>query len=275
MKKIIFTLLIQASVLALFSQTKTDSLLLKYSYPVYTDGTSPTGAKKWATGTGFFFKAKSGRTFLISARHVLTSWSPIFRERQTGVDNVYIKIREGKEPCFLGRPLANQKMDSFAISTSTDVWAIQIDVPEPSEINFINDILDSSLRLRHTNRVKSWGYPGDPTYRLDCILGPTSRYSEGMLQGLLALREAMRNTKPFDRYSEEELYQFILELNETYNAVSFHALHGTSGSPVFGQILANDQPAKYWLVGIVSADFGIGSLMLNQKTLYDFLEQLK
>ncbi len=211
--------------------THTFAELKKYSYQIYGFKATPVAGGMIQLhsggGTGFFIKM-NGKTFLVSAKHVLTRWdADSLRKKIDYPDTLKIRI-----PSILGDtidyPISFKKINDTitggAFYEEPDVYAIEFPSAGNYKINSIESFFDTCI-LNSRDTISFYGYPAinEPLNSIDAL----ERYRSRALTlsiGFYASKTTFPYTLMDQRYD-----------NFDYGLLRTDALdrRGCSGSPLF------------------------------------------
>ena len=205
--------------------------LKKYSYPIYgfkaTPGAGGMMQLHSGGGTGFFVKM-NGRTFLVSAKHVLTRWDgDSLRKKIDYPDTLKIRIPDISGDT-IDYPISFKKINDTitggAFFEEADIYAIEFPSASNYKINSIESFLDT-CNLNSRDTISFYGYPAiiEPLNSIDAL----ERFRNRALTlsiGFYALKSTFPFTIVDQRYDN---FDYGLLRTDAFDK------RGCSGSPLF------------------------------------------
>lgn len=204
--------------------------LKQYSYLIYGFKATPEGGMihlQSGGGTGFFIRM-GGRTFLVSAKHVLTRWrADSLRKIIDYPDTLRVRI-----PNLMGDtvdyPISftkiNDTISGEADYKEPDVYAVEFPSAANYKINSIESFIDTCI-FKEVDTIAFYGYPGtnEPLNNIQAL----ERY------------RSRRPTLSIGFYTPKTTFPFTL-VDQRYDNFDYGVLttdtlykQGCSGSPLF------------------------------------------
>ena len=227
------------STLAL-AQTNVMDTLQKYSYYVFGNKESPDGlSMQTVEGTCFFVKA-GNKTFLVSAKHVITSWSTSDASKpDLYPDTLFVRFPVADTDSFIDYPIDIRIIKAHVQGSyyynEPDIFVMEFPETDKIQINTIEDIkLDDPPKGLLASAVV-YGFP--PQINNKIKIG--------------AYLEARLFSSPYENITYRDNKRNV-PVSDTINYLikcTTDVQGGYSGAPVF---LKNDGSERWYFAGIVS-----------------------
>ena len=227
------------STLALAQMNVMDTLQ-KYSYYVFGNKELPDGlSMQTVEGTCFFVKA-GDKTFLVSAKHVMTSWSTSDASKpDLYPDTLFVRFPLSDTGRFIDYPIDIRNIKAHAEGSyyynEPDIFVMEFPETDKIQINAIDEIMpdDSAKGLLASAVV--YGFPPQKNKKIKMGAYLEARLFSSPYENI-TYRDNKRNVPVSDTIN------YLIKCTTDVQA-------GYSGAPVF---LKNDDSDQWHFAGIVS-----------------------
>jgi hypothetical protein len=203
------------------------SYLLVGFYDIETKGNNQTF--KATQGTCFFVR-KNKKLFLVSAKHVLTSWDPdTSKKRNSYPKNLNLRLFDNSNnPIFVSINIEDLSKEITGAFTHNDpdLYVMEFEDDPKYKINSIEKFIDESFAIKSSDKVQLYGYPVDYNFfgEKQTSLLPTLKPT--LIEGV---------PLPMDSIYRNEKIKQLENLNFAIEHQHVAIRQGCSGAPAFAK----------------------------------------